>query len=60
MLRCNNWRRHTHWNKALKKTDLAPLTIHDVRHIYASLARKSPIYAAKYSSVVLPVPTGAA
>jgi integrase len=41
MLRSNNWRRHTHWNKALKKTDLAPLTIHDLRHTYASLARKS-------------------
>ena len=39
MLRSNNWRRHTHWNKALKKTDLAPLTIHDLRHTYASLAR---------------------
>jgi integrase len=41
MLRSNNWRRHTHWNKALKKTELAPLTIHDLRHTYASLARKS-------------------
>jgi integrase len=41
MLRSNNWRRHTHWNKALKKTRLAPLTIHDLRHTYASLARKS-------------------
>jgi integrase len=41
MLRSNNWRRHTHWNKGLKKTDLAPLTIHDLRHTYASLARKS-------------------
>ncbi|GAA2812737.1 tyrosine-type recombinase/integrase [Mycolicibacterium pallens] len=41
MLRSNNWRRHTHWNKALKKTGLAPLTIHDLRHTYASLARKS-------------------
>lgn len=41
MLRSNNWRRHTHWNKALKKTNLAPLTIHDLRHTYASLARKS-------------------
>ena len=41
MLRSNNWRRHTHWNKALKKADLAPLTIHDLRHTYASLARKS-------------------
>ncbi|ATO61452.2 site-specific integrase [Mycobacterium kansasii] len=40
-LRSNNWRRHTHWNKALKKTGLAPLTIHDLRHTYASLARKS-------------------
>jgi integrase len=28
-------------NKALKKTHLAPLTIHDLRHTYASLARKS-------------------
>jgi integrase len=41
MLRSNNWRRHTHWNKALKKTGLAPLTIHDLRRTYASLARKS-------------------
>jgi integrase len=41
MLRSNNWRRQTHWNKALKKTDLAPLTIHELRHTYASLARKS-------------------
>lgn len=41
MLRSNNWRRHTHWNKALEKTGLAPLTIHDLRHTYASLARKS-------------------
>jgi integrase len=41
MLRSNNWRRHTHWNKALTKTELAPLTIHDLRHTYASLARKS-------------------
>jgi integrase len=41
MLRSNNWRRHTHWNKAIKKTGLAPLTIHDLRHTYASLARKS-------------------
>ena len=41
MLRSNNWRRHTHWNKALKKTHLAPLTIHELRHTYASLARKS-------------------
>ena len=40
-LRSNNWRRHTHWNKALKETGLAPLTIHDLRHTYASLARKS-------------------
>lgn len=41
MLRSNNWRRHTHWNEALTKTGLAPLTIHDLRHTYASLARKS-------------------
>lgn len=41
LLRSNNWRRHTHWNKALKKINLAPLTIHDLRHTYASLARKS-------------------
>lgn len=40
-MRSNNRRRHTHWNKALKSTDLAPLTIHDLRHTYASLARKS-------------------
>jgi integrase len=40
-LRSNNWRRHTHWNRALKKTKLAPLTIHDLRHTYASLARAS-------------------
>ena len=32
MLRSNNWRRHTHWNKVLKKTRLAPLTIHELRH----------------------------
>jgi integrase len=43
MLRSNNWRRHTHWNKALKKTDLAPLTIHDLRHTYASLAKMSDV-----------------
>ncbi len=41
LLRSNNWRRHTHWKKALKATKLAPLTIHDLRHAYASLARKS-------------------
>lgn len=41
MLRSNNWRRHTHWNKALISTKLAPLTIHELRHTYASLARKS-------------------
>jgi integrase len=41
LLRSNNWRRHTHWNKALKKTHLAPLTIHDLRHTYASLARRA-------------------
>ncbi len=40
-LRSNNWRRHTHWSRALKKTQLAPLTIHDLRHTYASLARNS-------------------
>lgn len=39
MLRANNWRRHTHWKKALEKLGLAPLTIHDLRHTYASLAR---------------------
>ena len=32
MLRANNWRRHTHWKKALEKLGLAPLTIHDLRH----------------------------
>ena len=41
LLRSNNWRRHTHWNRALKTTHLAPLTIHDLRHTYASLARAS-------------------
>jgi integrase len=40
-LRSNNWRRHTHWSRALKKTLLAPLTIHDLRHTYASVARAS-------------------
>ena len=25
LLRSGNWRRHTHWNKVLKKTHLAPL-----------------------------------
>lgn len=40
-LRSNNWRRRTDWTKALKETDLAPLTIHDLRHTYASLARAS-------------------
>ncbi len=40
-LRSNNWRRHTHWSRALKKTQLAPLTIHELRHTYASLARAS-------------------
>ncbi len=40
-LRSNNWRRHTHWARALKTTELAPLTIHDLRHTYASLARAS-------------------
>lgn len=41
LLRSNNWRRHTHWSEALKRTNLAPLTIHDLRHTYASLARAS-------------------
>jgi integrase len=41
MLRSNNWRRHAHWSQALRTTNLAPLTIHDLRHTYASLARKS-------------------
>jgi integrase len=41
MLRSNNWRRHAHWSQALRTTKLAPLTIHDLRHTYASLARKS-------------------
>jgi integrase len=41
MLRSNNWRRHTHWNKALKKIEPAPQTIHDLRHTYANLPRKS-------------------
>lgn len=38
MLRSNNWRRHTHWTKALEQLKLAPLKIHDLRHTYASLA----------------------
>jgi integrase len=37
MLRSNNWRRQTHWNKALKKTDLAPLTIHELRQVATNL-----------------------
>lgn len=37
-LRPNNWRGHTHWSRALQKTQLAPLTIHDLRHTCASLA----------------------
>lgn len=41
MLRSNNWRRHTRWSEALQATKLAPLTIHDLRHTYASLARAS-------------------
>ncbi|SLI56552.1 prophage integrase [Mycobacteroides abscessus subsp. bolletii] len=41
LLRSNNWRRHMHWNKALKATHLVPLTIHDLRHTYASLTRRS-------------------
>ncbi|SID09756.1 prophage integrase [Mycobacteroides abscessus subsp. abscessus] len=41
MLRSNNWRKHTNWSKALIATKLAPLTIHELRHTYASLARKS-------------------
>ena len=41
MLRSNTWRRHAHWSHALRTTKLAPLTIHDLRHTYASLARKS-------------------
>lgn len=40
-LRSNNWRRHVHWSRALQTTQLAPLTIHDLRHTYASLARAS-------------------
>ena len=39
MLRANNWRRHTKWNIAIKQAGVAPLTIHDLRHTYASLAR---------------------
>jgi len=40
-LRSNNWRRHVRWSRALQTTHLAPLTIHDLRHTYASLARAS-------------------
>ena len=39
MLRANNWRRDTKWNTAIKQAGVAPLTIHDLRHTYASLAR---------------------
>src|ERR1700739_1698941 len=38
-LRSTNWRRDTPWAHALKKTKLAPLTIHALRHTYASLAQ---------------------
>jgi len=38
LLRSNNWRRHTHWNNVIKRLHLAPLTIHELRHTYASLA----------------------
>jgi integrase len=41
LLRSSNWRRHAHWSQALRTTKLAPLTIHDLRHTYASLVRKS-------------------
>jgi integrase len=41
MLRSNNWRRHAQWSQALRVTKLEPLTIHDLRHTYAGLARKS-------------------
>ncbi|BBX63515.1 site-specific integrase [Mycobacterium saskatchewanense] len=41
MLRSNSWRRYAHWSQALRTTNVAPLTIHDLRHTYASLARKS-------------------
>jgi integrase len=37
MLRANNWRRHTKWNTAIKQAGVAPLTIHDLRHTYASM-----------------------
>lgn len=40
-LRSNNWRRHVRWSRAVQATHLTPLTIHDLRHTYASLARKS-------------------
>lgn len=38
MLRSNNWRRHTHWKTAIQRLHLAPLTIHDLRRTFASLA----------------------
>ncbi len=41
MLRSNNWRRHTHWKEVIHDLELAPLTIHDLRHTYASLARSA-------------------
>ena len=31
--------RHTKWNTAIKQAGVPPLTIHDLRHTYASLAR---------------------
>jgi integrase len=37
MLRANNWRRDTKWNTAIKQAGVAPLTIHDLRHTYASV-----------------------
>ena len=41
MLRSNNWRRHTHWKKTLERLKLEGLTIHGLRHTYASLACSS-------------------
>jgi len=41
LLQSNNWRRHTHWKEVIQNLKLAPLTIHDLRHTYASLARSA-------------------
>lgn len=37
----NNWRRDAGWNDALVKLNLGRVRLHDLRHTYASLVRKS-------------------